>query len=82
MRGFEKRVKWDVLNKRAYNRTCHESSEQQNGGGDHEVPADDEAGEEESVDEAALVVDCAAVVGLPEAKVVTEVLRHEVWTAN
>ena len=64
------------------NRTCDESSEQQDSGGDHEVSADDEPGEEERVDEAALVVDRAAVVGLPEAKVVAEVLRHKVWRDN
>ena len=60
------------------NRTCNESSEEQNGAGRHQVAADDESREKESVDETALVVDGSAVEGFPEAQVVAEVLRHEV----
>ena len=43
------------------------------------MAADDESREDESVDEAALVVDEAAVEGFPEVQVVAEVLRQEVW---
>ena len=60
-------------------RTCNESSEEQNGAGSHQVAADDESREDESVDEAALVVDRAAVEGFPEVQIVAEVLRQEVW---
>ena len=55
--------------------TCNESSEEQNGARRDQVAADDESGEDECVDEAALVVDRATVEGLPEAQVMTKVLR-------
>ena len=42
------------------------------------MAADDESREDESVDEAALVVNRAAPEGLPEAEVVAEVLGQEI----